>query len=164
VRGKAGEIAALQNEFQALLAASPEDTGNGAPSKGYMDAVEHRKTMAPFFAEGTYMLTDELAYSATSIFPLNATQIDPRLQWYERQLDKGGYSWDVVSVTGNASGDVSKTDVTWLAQDDETGDLLAWASASWSTDVEAFVSLTVGTTSLGDHQNAAQALTTDVEE
>lgn len=150
----ATEVAALQNRFAALLAADPESSGNGAPSQGFLNAVEHRRTLEPYFAGSTMLLDEAIVYTPTSTFPLASNQIDPRLQWYERALVGGSYTWSVVSATGSEAGDVSKVDIVWLAQDDATGELLAWASGSWSRDVKAFVSLTVGTTAYGDKQSA----------
>ncbi|PDQ35480.1 MAG: hypothetical protein B5766_05275 [Candidatus Lumbricidophila eiseniae] len=159
VHDLATKVAGLQNKFPKLIAANPEEPGNGAVSKGFLDTLEHRKTLAPFFSTGTYLLSDQVAYSPTSIFALTTDQIDPRLQWYDRALGNGGYTWSVVSVVGSKANDTSKLDVTWLAQDDKSAGLLAWARALWSRDVEAFVSLTVGTTAYGDQQNATKSPT-----
>lgn len=86
------------------------------------------------------------------------------MQWYERRADAGSYSWNVVSVVGSEALDVSQVDVVWLAQDDATGELLAWATGSWSRDAEAFTKLTVGTTAYGDAQSAtSQVAVEEVE-
>ncbi|MDP9903204.1 hypothetical protein [Arthrobacter bambusae] len=153
VREKANEVASLQNEFTTLLAAHPANPGNGAPSQGFLDSVKHRAKLAPYFSPGTYLLDAAGIASQGSDLGLASGQIDPRLPWYQGKLEAGVCSWEAVSVTPNAGGSPSLTDVTWLCRDSKTDDLLAWASGSWSKDIKAFVSLKVGTTSLGDQRS-----------
>jgi len=156
-RTRAVQVAEGQNEFAALLAANPEDPGNGAPSQGFVDAVAHRADMAEYFTEATFVIDDEELYSTTSHLTLDPDEIDPRMQWYERSLASGNYTWDVASVELNKDG--LTTDVTWLAQDSATDDLLAWATGTFSGDADTFITLTVGTTALGDESSALNALT-----
>jgi len=79
-------------------------------------------------------------------------RIDPRLPWYTQRDEMDRAAWSVVSVTPSQSGDSDRHEVTWLCADTGTGDVLAWAIASWSKPDGVFISLTVGTTTLGDQQ------------
>jgi len=153
VREKANEVASLQNGFATLLTAHQASPGNGAPSQGFLDSVKHRATLAPYFSPGTYLLDAAGIASQGSDLGLASGQIDPRLPWYQAKPEASTCSWEAVSVTPSAGGSPSLTDVTWLCRDSKTDDLLAWASGSWSKGVKAFVSLTVGSTSLGDQRS-----------
>lgn len=160
VRAVGGEVAASQDQFDTLLAANPDESGNGAPSQGFLDGVEHREDLVQYFDAGTYLLADDEIYSPSSLFALGTDEIDPRTQWYERASGLGSNAWSVAAVLVSDSGDSSRVDVTWLNQDTETSDLLAWATGTWSDDAGAFISLTVGTTAVGDQQNALTSVTT----
>lgn len=154
VRDVAQRVADEQNEFATLLAANPEEEGNGAPSKGYLDGVENRRDLVEFFDEATFVVPEAEIFTPTSLFTIDADQVDPRLAWYTRDLDAGEARWEVASVRAGEGESASAMQVMWLCRDEASGELLAWARATWSSERAVFDSLTVGTTSIGDRTDA----------
>lgn len=152
---KAEKVADLQQEFAALLAKGyAEVPGNGAPSTALVDAAKHRKKLAPYFVERAFPVDDIQAYAPGSVLPFGADEIDPRFPWYVgygqdgRPADPKSSKWAPVSIIATETPGV--LEVTWLSRGTKTGDLLAWASASYYVDPGAFGSLTVGHTTIGE--------------
>lgn len=156
VRKVAEQVADEQNEFAALLAANPDDPGNGAPSQGFLDSVENRRDMVKFFDPATFVVPADEIFSPTSLLTIEADQVDPRMPWYSRDVEAGAASWQVGAVRAGDGEGATTTEVLWLCRDETSGDLLAWARAAWPAEGEVFTSLTVGTTSLGDASNAVR--------
>ena len=160
-RTKARKVADLQQQFAVLMrkASTEDSTGNGAPNKAFLSAVEHRRTLAPYFDRESYVVQGEDAYSPNSTNPFDADEIDPRFPWYVRYESGGGqhkaaaptvYSWELASVMLPEDADPDELDVTWLCRDEKTGSPLAWATASYDVASQKFYGLSVGTTTLGD--------------
>lgn len=154
---KANAVAKLQQGFAPLLrqASTEEVSDNGAPGKGFVASVEHRKELAPYFAKATLIASDDDAYKPGSANVIGEGQVDPRFAWYTR-YDKAGvasdakaYTWSVASVSPSSVQDPGYLEVTWLCQD-ANGDLLAWAVGYYSVEDKVFDSLSVGTTTIGD--------------
>lgn len=170
----AGEkVTALQQEFGALMygASREELPDNGAPGKLFLKSVEHRKELAPLFHPDTFILDNTEAYLPNSVEDFDPTEVDPRFPWFvmytlqptlpdgkvdaskfQQVADPSKYSWRMASVIPSQAGDPSKADVTWLAQD-EAGDLLAWASSTYSYESKNFGQLSVGRTTIGDRHS-----------
>lgn len=152
---KGEKVADLQQEFARILSkGDTEGAGNGAPSKGLVGAAEHRKKLAPYFVDRAFPVDDIQAYAPGSVLPFEADEIDPRFPWFvgyesNGQLaDPKASDWELVSVLATDTPGV--LDVTWLDRGTKTGDLFAWASASYYVDPGAFGNLTVGRTTLGE--------------
>lgn len=158
-RKAADEIAALQTQFGVLEGdATPGE--NGAPSSGFLASVEHRRLLAPYFDEATFLIDAEMIYSPTSIFDeLGDEEVDPRTAWYVRFGENGkvasgtSYSWQTASVVV-ADENVNYVDVLWVCRDAQTNAVLAWARGSYDRELGHFVSLQVANTALGDREDA----------
>lgn len=156
-RVKAEEVAALQQQFsEILVAGNTEDTSNGGASPAFLASVEHRKLLAPYFVDRAMIADDTLAYAPGSALPFDADQIDPRYPWFVAHekgkpgvvAPAGSNEWTLRSVTPSTTPGVH--DVTWLDTDTATGDLLAWATASYYAGSETFGALSVGRTTQGE--------------
>ena len=155
---RAEEVATLQNGFAEILYEGNEAEGaDGAPSTVFATAVEHRKELAPYFIDRALFVKEELAYAPGSVLPFAPDEIDPRFPWYVAYepgsqgtvvVDPAQSGWALASVTASNSQGVF--DATWLNTDAATGDLLAWATASYFVDPGAFGDLMVGRTTIGD--------------
>ena len=154
MRAVGDSVAEEQNKFAVLINDNTVSAGDGAPTTGEEQVMEQQRMMESFFNEGTYVLSDEELYSLTTTMKIGDSEIDPRMPWYIRSESYGGYTWSTVSVVPTSS---DLTTVMWLCRDDSNGELLAWASADWSSSAASFVHLTVGTTALGDQQSRAGA-------
>ena len=164
---KAEAVARLQQEFSALIHQSTTTPalGNGTPNAASLQVVAHRRKLAPLFSADSYVVKEPIAYTPGTADDVAADQVDPRYPWFVRyEQGEDGHSptgspvasepsastWTVESLAPSTSGDPTMTDVTWLCKDSTTGDLLAWATASFSSERHDFNRLTVGTTSTGD--------------
>lgn len=160
-RGKAKEVADLQNKFQSLLVAGNDekDPGNGKPKDSFIQSAEHRESLAPYFDAESFVIEDDtIAYNAGSDIPFTETEIDPRFQWYTQytdldhtsytEVDKAG-SWKLASVVPSRTAEEGQVSVMWLNRAPD-GSLLAWAKATYTVEAGTFDDLTVGTTTLGD--------------
>lgn len=160
-RGKAKEVADLQNEFQSLRADGNDekDPGNGKPKDSFIQSVELRESLAPYFDAESFVVEDDtIAYNAGSDVPYDETEIDPRFQWYAQygdleensyaEPDKAG-SWKLASVVPSRTAEEGQVSVMWLNRAPD-GALLAWAKATYTVEAGTFDDLTVGTTTLGD--------------
>lgn len=155
---KGEELASIQQEFAPILyAGNGESSGNGAPSAAVLAAVEHRRLVAPYFVERALFVEDGLAYAPGSMLPFETDEIDPRFPWYVSYepgsrgrivANPEGSRWELVSMVATDTPGV--LDATWLNQSAATGDLHAWATASYYVDPGAFGNLTVGTTTIGE--------------
>ncbi|MCI4659586.1 hypothetical protein [Cryobacterium zhongshanensis] len=155
---KGQEIATLQQDFTSILArGNTASNGNGAPTTAFQDSVEHRKLLAPYFVKGALLVDDAQAYVAGSVLPFDANQIDPRFPWYVGYqpgsqgrivVDPAVSGWALTSVVATETRGV--LEATWLNKNTTTGDLFAWATASYYVDPGAFGRLTVGQTTLGE--------------
>lgn len=164
-REQAEKVAGLQNEFATILYASNSEkpSNDGSPSKAFVDSAAHRKTLAPFFAQTSWIVTDEKqAYGPGSTVPFDEqTQIDPRFPWYVRyqseQYEKGQqpkyqdpktYTWAVSSVMPSSLDEPGVYEVTWTSTNKD-GSLLAWATANYNASTKKFHALRVGETTQG---------------
>lgn len=164
-REQANKVAGLQNQFAEILYAGNDEkpNDNGSPSKSFVDSAEHRKTLAPFFAQTSWIVTDEKqAYGPDSTVPFDEqTQIDPRFSWYVRyqseQYEKGQqpkyqdpktYGWTVSSVMPSSLDEPGIYEVTWISTNKD-GSLLAWATATYNASTKKFHALRVGETTQG---------------
>lgn len=161
----AGKVSQAQQGFAELhhRASTEPDPGNGAPNEATLQIAEHRRVLAPLFDEGSYMAGEEDAYSWTSSTPFDPSQeIDPRFAWYvgydeAKASSPDAYAWSVETVmpdldAKDPSGLTSTGQVIWLCKDTETGQVLAWANASYVYDGEkgVFDDLEVVVTAAGD--------------
>jgi hypothetical protein len=154
---KGEEVAALQQEFATILfRGNTQESVNGAPSSAFLDSVEHRRLLAPYFVERSLIADESDAYAPGSVLPFDDDEIDPRFPWHVGYqpgsnslavADPGAAHWTLASVMATATPGV--LDATWR-DNNSTGELLAWATASYYVDPGAFGSLTVGQTTLGE--------------
>ncbi|ROR75969.1 hypothetical protein SAMN06295974_3696 [Plantibacter flavus] len=159
---KAEVVAALQQGFADILyRGNGETTANGAPSAAFLESVEHRRQLAPYFVAKALIADDALAYAPGSALPFGDGEIDPRFPWYTDVepgsngriiADPSTSSWSVAAVV--SSGTPGVIEVTWLDTRTETGELLAWATASYYADSGAFGGLVTGQTTIGERGSA----------
>jgi hypothetical protein len=155
---KGAEIARLQQEFATILfGGNTEVTSDGAAGPSLSAAVENRRLLAPYFVEQALLVDAAEAYAPGSALPFEADQIDPRFAWYvgyepESQgrtvVDPGLATWNLVSVV--ASETTGVLDATWLNTSPTTGELFAWATASYYVESGAFGNVSVGFTTIGE--------------
>jgi hypothetical protein len=155
---KGTEVARLQQEFANILFSGNTEVGSdGAAGPSLTAAVENRRLLAPYFVEQALLVDDAEAYAPGSALPFDADQIDPRFAWYvgyepESQgrtvVDPGLATWGLASVI--ASETTGVLDVTWLNTNETTGDLFAWATASYYVQSGAFGNVAVGFTTIGE--------------
>lgn len=160
-RAKGEEVAALQQEFTTILSTGDiEASSNGAPSAALQDWAEHRKLLAPYFVERALLVADSSAYAPGSVFPFADDEIDPRFPWYQPATPGPAEStWALASMVATSTPQV--LEATWLNKSPVTGDLFAWATASYYVDAGGFGSLTTGVTTLGEHGAPATATATN---
>ncbi|MEU9601612.1 hypothetical protein AB0E06_32990 [Streptomyces sp. NPDC048109] len=124
---------------QASVQPSPN---NGAPNKAALEIIKHRRDMAPLFSRDSFLVSDNEAYSTSSLTPFDATtEIDPRHAWYIRYDGQNAaapstYAWKVETVmpdlsVKDGSGATNQAKVVWLCRDTKSGEVLAWASARY---------------------------------
>ena len=164
-REEAGKVANLQNEFAAILYKGNDEKapGDGSPSEAFIKSAEHRRELAPYFTESSWLVTDEdLAYGPGSAVPFDEnTEIDPRFPWYVRYQaatyekgsapkyqDPDAYGWQVASVMPSSLDEPGILEVTWQSTNKD-GTLLAWATANYNVSTKKFHALRVGETSEG---------------
>lgn len=155
---KGDEVAKLQQKFATILfQGNDEVSGNGAPSKAFRNAVEHRKLLAPYFVDRAMFVDDALAYAPGSVLPFGPDEIDPRFPWYVSYepgtqgrvaMNPAMSGWELASMVATSTQGV--LEATWLNASPKTGELFAWATASYHVDPGAFGGLTVGLTTLGE--------------
>ncbi|MEU7317908.1 hypothetical protein [Streptomyces sp. NPDC007083] len=143
----AKKVAEAQQAFAGLyhrMGVEP-DPGNGAPNHAATDMAEHRRTLAPFFDEGSYAAEDEDAYTWQNVMPFDeADEIDPRFAWYvrydgSRASNAGAYTWTVETVTPDLdtedkTGVTNSATVVWLCRETKSDEALAWARADYAYD------------------------------
>ncbi|WP_181273682.1 hypothetical protein [Brevibacterium oceani] len=171
----AEEVAVAQQAFaglnrKATTAKMPDD---GTPSHEMLDVVEHRKELADYFAEESFVAEDDEAYQWTTAPQFDPTiEIDPRYAWYVRYdggvaADPDAYAWSVSTVMpilDDEEGAPTRASVVWLCRDTDTDEVLAWASATYvldegSEDSGAFQDLEVAVTAQGATQQRPQEKT-----
>ncbi|MFD8609383.1 hypothetical protein [Streptomyces sp. NPDC059631] len=124
---------------QASVQPSPN---NGAPNQAMLEIIKHRRDMAPLFSKDSFLVSDNEAYSTSSLTPFDATtEIDPRHAWYIRYAGQSAaapstYAWRVEAVmpdlsVKDSSGARNQAKVVWLCRDTKSGEVLAWASARY---------------------------------
>jgi hypothetical protein len=155
---KGTEVARLQQEFTNILfAGNTEVAADGAAGPSLTAAVENRRLLAPYFVEQALLVDDAQAYAPGSALPFEPDQIDPRFAWYvgyepESQgrtvVDPGLATWQLASVT--ASETTGVLEATWLNTNQTTGELFAWATASYYVQSGAFGNVSVGFTTIGE--------------
>lgn len=134
-----GEQTFATLHHQAGVQPSPN---NGAPNRATLEIIKHRRAMAPLFSKDSFLVSDEEAYSNSSLAPFDATtEIDPRHAWYIRYdgqnaVAPSAYMWEVETVmpdlsVGDGSGATNQAKVVWLCRDSKSGEVLAWASARY---------------------------------
>lgn len=175
-REHAQRTADLQNRFAQILDggdASPDQQGQGAPSKAFMDAVAHREKLAPMFSPDSFIVEGAYAYQPSSAVPFSDTEMDPRYPWYLKYDGEPGdaerapaeaesYGWEVSSV--RPSGTPGAFSVSWVNYDEGSGDLLAWADASYLVEEGVLSDLRTGTTSVGTTASLAAPMAPDERE
>lgn len=158
---KGEEVAALQQGFAGIFASTnDEQTADGAASALFLESVEHRRALEPYFVDAA-LVAGDLAYTAGSTDPFASDQIDPRFPWYvsSQIVREDGSSrmvygpadtctWTLVSVVGTETAGV--LDATWLCQG-AGDDLYAWASAKYYASEDKFGRVSVGSTTIGDN-------------
>ena len=155
---KGTEVARLQQEFATILfAGNSEVSQDGAAGPSLSAAVENRRLLAPFFVDQALLADDSEAYAPGSALPFEADEIDPRFPWYvgyepdsqgRTVMDPALSTWQLASVV--ASDTTGVLEATWLNSSPATGELLAWATASYYVQSGAFGSLSVGFTTIGE--------------
>ncbi|PZT90617.1 MAG: hypothetical protein DI630_30605 [Gordonia sp. (in: high G+C Gram-positive bacteria)] len=141
-------VAVEQQEFSTLYyqASTQPTNNNGSPNKPMLQTAEHRKDLAPFFAESSYVVEGDAAYRWETVDPYDTTtQIDPRFAWYVRYdgakaKNPDSYTWQVESVTPDLDqgedatqpGSGQSAQVVWTCRDTQTKTVLAWASARYT--------------------------------
>lgn len=154
---KGDEVAALQQQFAEIaFRGNGQVSADGAPIAAYLESVEHRRSLAPYFVERALFIDDALAYAPGSSAPFDSDEIDPRFPWYLAfadpsltvAADPSGATWRLAAMMPTVTEGVFSA--TWLNTSSATGELLAWATASYYVDGEAFGSLSVGLTTPGD--------------
>jgi hypothetical protein len=155
---KGTEVARLQQDFATILFSGNTEVGSdGAAGPSLTAAVENRRLLAPYFVEQALLVDDAEAYAPGSAVPFEADQIDPRFAWYvgyepESQgrtvVTPGLATWGLASVI--ASDTTGVLEATWLNTSPTTGDLFAWATASFYVQSGAFGNLSVGFTTIGE--------------
>ena len=165
-RSQATLVATGQQRYAELAhqVSSRAGTGNGAASPAEMAMITHRRNLAPFWDQSSYVVNGEAAYTYDSADILvEPGMIDPRYPWYIRYdaqtaSEAGVYQWDLETVTPQSG--YQKADVTWVCRE-TTGDkaVLAWASASFEVANGTFSQLRVTTSAVGAlHQPAGTGL------
>lgn len=161
---RSDELAAAQQQFAVITHAGNDEpgAGDGRPKPAVLKALEHRKTLAGFFAPQALTLSDAEAYTFRTENLLEAGEIDPRQPWYTRYeaggsqgsdqkaADPAGYSWETASVA--LSGTPGVMSVVWTNTDSRSGELLAWATARYDTESGTFSTLSVHMTTRGESQ------------
>lgn len=174
---RSDDLAAAQQLFAQIAFGGNTEPGtnDGRPKQSVLAAIEHRRTLAEYFAPESLVLTDDEAYTFRTEDLLGPGRIDPRQDWFTRYeplteedtaeaaedtdgetatgavqgvMDPTGYAWRTASVTLSGTPDVMV--VLWTNTDTETGELLAWATARYSVESNTFRSLVVNTTTRGD--------------
>ncbi|MFJ2778061.1 MULTISPECIES: hypothetical protein [unclassified Kitasatospora] len=140
----AKKVASGEQTFATLYhqAGVQPSPNNGVPNQATLEIIKHRRDMAPLFSKSSFLVSDEEAYSTSSLTPFDATtEIDPRHAWYIRYDGQNAaapstYAWKVETVMPDLSakdGSVAtnQAKVVWLCRDTESGEVLAWASARY---------------------------------
>ncbi|MFJ5071296.1 hypothetical protein ACIQC7_33245 [Kitasatospora sp. NPDC088556] len=140
----AKKVASGEQTFATLYhqAGVQPSPNNGVPNQATLEIIKHRRDMAPLFSESSFLVSDEEAYSTSSLTPFDATtEIDPRHAWYIRYDGQNAaapstYAWKVETVMPDLSakdGSVAtnQAKVVWLCRDTESSEVLAWASARY---------------------------------
>lgn len=157
-RDKGEHIAQAQNTYQKLLADTngTEPPGDGGANEAFAAVGEHREELLGLFDESARIIKDEESYHPGADTFYGPGEIDVLSPWYTRYSDenRGTYakaslnSWETVAVAlDDSSGSIH---VSWLNRDTSSGDLLAWARATYDIGTEMFHSLYVGQTTIGD--------------
>ncbi|MFJ2662598.1 hypothetical protein [Arthrobacter koreensis] len=161
---RSDELAAAQQQFAVISHDGNDDpeTGDGRPRSAVLKSLDHRKTLAPFFAPQALRLSDDQAYTFRTEDLLDPGAIDPRQPWYTRYeavagggsaqkaADPAGYVWTTASVA--PSGTPGVMAVVWTNADSRTGELLAWATAQYYAESDTFGNLSVHKTTRGESQ------------
>lgn len=156
---KGGQVAEAQNTYQGIFADINDEelSGDGDESEVYAPVGEHRVELIDFFAESARVIEDEESYFPGADVFYGPGEIDVLAPWYTRYADGGlttyaepsSNSWELVAVTPRG-GSSRTVNVAWLNRDASSGDLLAWARATYSSDAGTFHSLYVGETTIGE--------------
>ncbi|WP_239642993.1 hypothetical protein [Nocardiopsis alkaliphila] len=157
-REKGEHIARAQNTYQELLVDTngTEPPEGGEASEAFAAVGEHREELVDLFDDSARIIKDEESYHPGADRFYGPGEIDVLSPWYIRYSDenRGTYakaslnSWELVAVSLSDSPD--SIHVSWLNQEASTGDLLAWARATYDIHTEVFHSLYVGQTTIGD--------------
>ncbi|MFE1170363.1 hypothetical protein [Nocardiopsis sp. NPDC058789] len=153
------QVAEAQNTYQEIFADIDDEelSGDGDASEVYAPVGDHRAELIDFFAESARIIEDEDVYYPGADVFYGPGEIDVLAPWYTRYSDesRGDYadpsanSWELVAVTPRV-GSSRTVNVAWLNRDATSGDLLAWARATYSSDAGTFHSLYVGETTIGE--------------
>ncbi|GAA1457664.1 hypothetical protein NE857_21340 [Nocardiopsis exhalans] len=162
VSEKAESVAKEQQGFIDLYlrAASAPTPGDGAPSPEMEEVAEHRRALAPYFADETLVLDDTEAYQWSTAVSHGPGTIDPRYAWYVRHdgrtpSPESASIWAVESAMP-VVGEESMAHAVWTCTDTKTEDVLAWASADFDGETGTFVDFALVVTTAG-----AEHLSTD---
>lgn len=160
---KAAEVVRdAQNEFAVLYenaaAEASSDTGNGAPGKAQQAIGTHREELEHLFSEDALIVAKQDVPVYTSLPAFADTEIDPRYEWYvryenEHPASAKGYGWQVETVMPQLE-NLAKASVVWVNTEKSSGEVLAWATASYDSDKKAFTDVSVAWTSFGAARTA----------
>lgn len=164
VSEKAESVAKEQQGFVDLYrkAASAPAPGDGAPSPEMEDVAEHRRALAPYFADKALVLDDAEVYQWSTAVSHGPDTIDPRYAWYVRHdghtpSPASASTWAVESAMP-VVGEEGLAHAVWTCTDTETEDVLAWASADFDGETGAFVDLDLVITAAGtEHLSADES-------
>ncbi|KOX14014.1 hypothetical protein [Nocardiopsis sp. NRRL B-16309] len=162
-REKGEEVAELQTTYQEILAdlddaeLSGDGEGDGGGDEALAPVSEHRAKLVDYFDESARIVENEDAYRPGADVPHGPGEIDVLFPWYIRYADehRDQYaeaslnSWELVSATPRIGSQGTVT-VAWLNSDASSGDLLAWARGTYDAEAGAFISVSVGQTTIGD--------------
>lgn len=135
----ANEVASLQNQY-----ANIQVTTEVIDGKAELVGQDELKSVD---ARLTELFTDEAV----------ASSFDPTIQWYRMQIQENGiwddapgnlYSWEATEVLDPGTGE--STNVVWKLYKNDSRELLGWAMANYSADLNKFSEVTFLTTVQGD--------------
>lgn len=147
---KARGLSDAQNRLTELRYAEQEADApdDGTPSQEAEDAAAYRREVAAYIDPAEYLVDGDDAYQWTTSAPFDQVEeMDPRWPWFERYdgdelADPQSWSWEVASVTprlgdSSAPEQITEADVVFTATDENTGEVLAFAEASYGLEHEA---------------------------
>lgn len=154
------QVAEAQNSYQELLAdlddAERPEFGEDDVDGVYAPINELRKELVDLFDESARIVENEDSYYPGGHTLYQPGEVDVLDAWYSRLNEGSGTyaepslnSWELASVTPR-DGSSTTVQVAWLNRDSASGDLLAWARATFNAETGMFHSVYVGETLIGE--------------